>query len=116
MLLVADVRKELRKRIKSGTRGIDRINEICSSLSAIVYLDYSVKIQTLHKETNPECGKLLNAFKKLIGCSVEPILCTLSEVYKCFMRTGMAYLVMGDFLLDKKKQPELYIKEKFVLD
>lgn len=126
MLIVADVKKGLRKKVSKGGKGIDRINEVRSSLPAITHIDYSARVQTVHKETNIRYWKLLNAFKKLTGCSVilntsfnvrgEPIVCTPPEAYKCFMRTEMDYLVMGNFLLDKKQQIQVEEKEKFELD
>ncbi|MEP7277405.1 MAG: carbamoyltransferase C-terminal domain-containing protein, partial [Bacteroidota bacterium] len=86
-----------------------------SDLPAITHVDYSARIQTVHKETNALLWELLQSFKQLTGCAVlvntsfnvrgEPIVNTPQEAYRCFMRTGMDYLVMGNFIFDKKKQP-----------
>jgi carbamoyltransferase len=84
----------------------------------------------VHRETNPRFWQLLNVFKKLTGCAVmintsfnvrgEPIVCTPQDAYKCFMRTEMDYLVLGDYILAKTEQPpdliSRYKQEKFELD
>jgi carbamoyltransferase len=78
-------------------------------------VDYSARIQTVHKETNPRLWKLLQTFKQLTGCAVmvntsfnvrgEPIVNTPEEAYQCFMRTGMDCLVIGHFIFYKTEQP-----------
>ncbi len=87
-----------------------------SDLPAITHIDYSARIQTVHKETNAPFWHLLQSFKQQTGCSVlintsfnvrgEPVVHTPQEAYRCFMRTGMDYLVMGNLVFDKKDQPE----------
>jgi carbamoyltransferase len=77
-------------------------------------VDYSARIQTVSRVTNPRYWTLIDAFKRLTGCGVlvntsfnvrgEPIVCTPDEAYRCFMRTEMDFLVMGDFVFDKKEQ------------
>ncbi len=86
-----------------------------STLQAITHVDYSARIQTVHRETNPVFHALLTAFKQLTGCSVlintsfnvrgEPIVCTPNQAYQCFMRTEMDYLVIENFVFGKKDQP-----------
>jgi carbamoyltransferase len=86
-------------------------------LPAITHIDYSARIQSVSRETNPRYWELIDEFKKLTGCGVivntsfnvrgEPIVCTPDDAYRCFMRTEMDYLVVGDYLLDKKNQPAM---------
>ncbi len=133
MLLVADVKKELQREMKDDEKklfGIDKLNVVRSTIPAITHIDYSARIQTIQKETNPRYWNLVNEFKKLTGCPVivntsfnvrgEPIVCTPLDAYKCFMRTEMDYLIMGNYLLDKKEQPEFIDnidwREEFELD
>jgi carbamoyltransferase len=99
-------------------------------MPAITHIDYSARLQTVHKETNPRFWNLLNAFKRKTGYSVlvntsfnvrgEPIVNTPEDSYRCFMRTDMDYLVIGNFIFDKKSQPEWKEKDdwrsEFTLD
>lgn len=101
-----------------------------SDLPSITHIDYSARIQTVHKDTNPRYYQLIDSFKKLTGYGVivntsfnvrgEPIVSTPDDAYRCFMRTEMDYLVVGNFLFDKRQQPEWQDtdnwKEEFVLD
>lgn len=133
MLLVAPVRKD--RRIDIGEKrkslwGIDLINEPRSDIPAVTHIDYSARIQTVHKGTNPRYYRLIETFEKKTGCGVivntsfnvrgEPIVQSPADAYRCFMRTEMDYLVMENFLLDKKDQkPNLEDeswKEEFELD
>jgi carbamoyltransferase len=133
MLLVADIRKDLRREMTAQEKqyfGIDKLNVVRSSIPAVTHVDYSARIQTVHRETHPAYWNLLKAFRELTGCPVivntsfnvrgEPIVCTPRDAYQCFMRTEMDYLVMGNFILDKKDQPEFLEKidwkKQFVLD
>ncbi len=124
MLLVANVTKD--KRIEMSTEqkklfGIDQLNVARSSIPAVTHVDYSARIQTVHKETNPRFYELLDQFEKITGCPVlintsfnvrgEPIVCTPEDAYRCFMRTEMDYLVMENVLLAKRDQPE-WIKDE----
>jgi carbamoyltransferase len=117
MLIVAPVRKDRRIDIggkKDSLWGIDLINEPRSDIPAVTHIDYSARIQTVHKETNPRYYRLIEAFEKKTGCGVvvntsfnvrgEPIVQSPADAYRCFMRTEMDYLVMENFLLDKKDQ------------
>ena len=97
--------------------GIDKINIKRSELPAITHVDYSARVQTVHKDTNPKFHALLSAFEERTGCAVlvntsfnvrgEPIVCTPTDAYRCFMRTEMDYLVIENVLLAKPDQPEL---------
>ncbi|MEM7102980.1 MAG: carbamoyltransferase [Bacteroidota bacterium] len=101
-----------------------------SDIPAVTHIDFSARIQTVHKATNPEYHGLLSAFKAQTGYSLlvntsfnvrgEPIVCTPEDAYRCFMRTEMDYLVIGNFLLKKEQQPNWEEKdnwkEQFVLD
>ncbi len=120
MLLVADVKKERQKKMSEDEEklfGIDKLNILRSDIPAVTHIDYSARIQTVHKETNPLYHELLEKFYNKYGCGVivntsfnvrgEPIVCTPEDAYKCFMRTDMDYLVMGNFILDKKNQKAL---------
>jgi carbamoyltransferase len=117
MLLVASVRENLRLPMTSDQQrlfGIDKLNIKRSSIPAVTHLDYSARIQTVHKETNPRYHKLIEAFQKRTGCPVlvntsfnvrgEPIVCTPEDAYRCFMRTEIDYLVLENFLLAKPRQ------------
>jgi carbamoyltransferase len=120
MLLVADVQKGIRKEMDKNQEslwGIDKLNVVRSEIPAITHVDYSARIQTVHRETNPDYYDLIKAFYKKSGCPVivntsfnvrgEPIVMSPEHAYLCFMRTEMDYLVLGRFLLDKKDQPKL---------
>jgi carbamoyltransferase len=95
--------------------GIEKLNVKRSELPAITHVDYSARVQTVHRDTNPRYYDLLKAFDSRTGCGVlvntsfnvrgEPIVCTPDDAYRCFMRTEMDYLVVNEFLLSKKNQP-----------
>ncbi|MCP4216859.1 MAG: carbamoyltransferase [bacterium] len=133
MLLVADVKKELRREMSGDEKklfGIDKLNVVRSSITAITHVDYSARLQTAHKDTNPGYWNMIDHFRQATGCPVivntsfnvrgEPIVCTPMDAYKCFMRTEMDYLVLGNYVLDKKKQPEFHDninwRQEFELD
>lgn len=117
MLLVAQVRKERCKGLEAvGKLPIrERINQVRSDIPAITHVDYSARVQTVNPETNPDYYAIIKAFEARTGYGViintsfnvrgEPIVCTPEDAYRCFMRTEMDYLVLGDFILDKKNQP-----------
>ena len=120
MSLVAPLRKNQRLEVPDDERGlfgIDKLKSTRSNLPAITHVDYSARIQTVHAETNPRYHKLIKAFEDKTGCAVivntsfnvrgEPIVCTPEDAYRCFMRTEMDYLVIEDFVLDKREQPTL---------
>jgi carbamoyltransferase len=118
MALVAPVREELRTPFSAEQErlfGIDKLKVPRSTIPAVTHVDYSARVQTVHEETNPRFYQLLRRFEALTGCAVvvntsfnvrgEPIVCSPEEAYRCFMRTGMDYLVIENFLLDKNTQP-----------
>jgi carbamoyltransferase len=118
MLIVAPVREELRVPMTAEQQqlfGIEKLHLRRSSLPAITHVDYSARIQTVHRETNPRFHALLSSFRDHTGCSVlvntsfnvrgEPIVCTPEDAYRCFMRTEMDYLVVENFLMAKTDQP-----------
>jgi carbamoyltransferase len=119
MLLVHPVKKNLQKQLPADYQSYDLLKKLYylrSELPAITHIDFSARIQTVHQETNPRYWSLINEFKKLTGKGVvvntsfnvrgEPIVCTPEDAYKCLMRTEMDYLVVGDYLFDKKNQPK----------
>lgn len=126
MLLIDDVKKNLRKPLPEGYHSMplkDKLYYSRSDIPAITHLDYSARLQTVHKETNPRYHKLIETFKKKTGYGIivntsfnvrgEPIVCTPEDSYKCFMRTEMDYLVIGNFVFDKNKQPKWQENKKW---
>jgi len=118
MLIVAPVNEALRTPMTAEQQqlfGIEKLNVPRSTIPAITHVDYSARVQTVHKETNPRFHAVLESFKQRTGCSVlvntsfnvrgEPIVCTPEDAYRCFMRTEMDYLVIENFLLAKGDQP-----------
>jgi len=133
MLLVIPVKNERRKPEPPGYSDMElyhRLYHLRSDVPAITHIDYSARIQSVNKNTNPRYWQVINEFKKLTGYGVivntsfnvrgEPIVCTPDDAFRCFMRTEMDYLAMGDFLFDKQKQEQLKNdtnwKEEFKLD
>jgi carbamoyltransferase len=133
MLLVADVKKTKQKSMSDEEKrlfGIDKLNIVRSDIPAVTHVDYSARIQSVSKNTNPLYYETISKFDKKYGCGVivntsfnvrgEPIVCTPEEAYKCFMRTDMDYLIMGNYLLNKKEQKPLGDdkdwKKEFTLD
>jgi carbamoyltransferase len=119
MLLVAPVQKARRIALtkeQEGLWGIDLLNIPKSDIPAVTHVDYSARIQTVSRDTNPDYYDLIQAFEDLTGCGIvvntsfnvrgEPIVCTPEDAYRCFMRTHIDYLVLGPFLLEKTRQPE----------
>ncbi len=117
MLLVAPVREGLRIRMTPEQEmlfGIDKLNVPRSTIPAVTHVDYSARIQTVRPQENGIYYDLISAFASLTGCPVlintsfnvrgEPIVCTPEDAYRCFMRTGIDILVLGDFVLEKQKQ------------
>lgn len=133
MLMVAPVKEEKRIPMSEEQRslfGIDKLNVLRSGIPAITHVDYSARIQTVDGKHNKRYYELLNKFYEKTGCPViintsfnvrgEPIVCTPEDAYRCFMRTEMDTLVLGDFVLSKNEQPEWKEKkdwrEEFELD
>jgi carbamoyltransferase len=120
MLLVAPVRKERRIAMTDEQQelfGIDKLNIPRSDVPAITHIDYSARVQTVTREDHPLYYDLIKRFSEKTGCATiintsfnvrgEPIVCRPEEAYRCFMRTEMDYLVMGNFLVSKKEQKPL---------
>ncbi|HZR45954.1 MAG TPA: carbamoyltransferase C-terminal domain-containing protein, partial [Candidatus Manganitrophaceae bacterium] len=118
MMLTAPVREKHRLPVtEEGRRrfGLDRLQVKRSSIPAVTHVDDSARVQTVHKETNRRFHQLIAAFRDRTGCPLlvnssfnvrgEPIVCTPEEAYRCFMRTGIDYLVIENLLLAKSKQP-----------
>jgi carbamoyltransferase len=120
MLLVAPVRKELRREMSDEEQklfGIDKLNIARSTIPAVTHVDYSARIQTIDNDNNPLFYRMIAKFDEKYGCPVvintsfnvrgEPIVCTPDDAFLCFMRTNMDYLIMGNFLVEKKDQKPL---------
>ncbi len=118
MLLVAEVKDELRTPLTEEQQqlfGLEKLRLKRSQLPAITHVDYSARIQTVDGRANPRFYQLMRAFKARTHCGVlvntsfnvrgEPIVCTPADAYRCFMRTEMDYLVVGNYIMDKRKQP-----------
>jgi carbamoyltransferase len=120
MLLVAPVKNEIRNRISEADKkleGVNKLLSIRSQIPAVTHVDYSARVQTVSKDANPLYHKLISRFYEKYSCPViintsfnvrgEPIVCSPEEAYLCFMRTNIDYLIMENFLLEKKEQKPL---------
>jgi len=120
MLFVAEIVDNKQKKIskeQEGLFGIDKLNVKRSEIPAVTHVDYSARVQTVHKETNPKFYNLLSKFKELTGCPVivntsfnvrgEPIVNTPNDAFNCFMGTELDKLVIGNCILEKKNQTNL---------
>ena len=133
MLLVAPVvenRRKLPPNDYEQMKMYDRLYHLRSDVPSITHIDYSARIQSVNKNTNERFWKLINTFKERTGYGLvvntsfnvrgEPIVCTPDDAYKCFVRTEMDFLVMDNYLFDKKEQPkfsdDIDWKGKFKLD
>lgn len=133
MLLVQPVNCKRRKPLPPDYHTYslkDKLYHVRSDMPAVTHIDFSARIQTVHKETNPRYHELVREFKNLTGYGVivntsfnvrgEPIICTPEDAYRCFMRTEMDFLVIGNFVFEKKQQPAWQEKdnwkEEFTLD
>jgi carbamoyltransferase len=116
MLLVAPVKRERCKGLEGPPAPLrERINQVRSDVPAITHVDYSARVQTVERGTNPRYYDLIKAFEAKTGCGLiintsfnvrgEPIVCTPEDAYRCFMRTEMDRLVLGSWLLKKEEQP-----------
>ena len=117
MLLVANVKENIQIKETENNKklfGIERLNLKRSTIPAVTHVDYSARIQTVHKETNPRYYELLKSFKKMTNCPIlvntsfnirgEPIVCTVEDAFRCFMGTELDILVCENFILQKKDQ------------
>lgn len=133
MLLVADLVAGRRKPLPAGYQSMsvrDKLYYLRSDIPAVTHIDYSARIQTVHRETNPRYWHLIEAFRRKTGYGLvmntsfnvrgEPIVLTPDDAYRCFMRTEMDVLVINDFIFYKKEQPELIEngewRDKYLLD
>ncbi|MFN8791889.1 MAG: carbamoyltransferase [Bdellovibrionales bacterium] len=118
MLMVAHVLEKHRKSLASealAATGLDLLNQERSTISAVTHVDYSARLQTVHRETNPKFHALISKFHDLTGCPVlvntsfnirgEPIVCSPEDAFRCFMGTHLDVLVVEDFWLEKQEQP-----------
>jgi carbamoyltransferase len=132
MLLVAGVKPERRRRMTNQEEslfGIDKLNVPRSEIPAVTHVDYSARVQTVHRGTNPLFHRLISRFKDLTGCPIlvntsfnvrgEPIVCTVADAFRCFMGTEIDALIAGNCFLQKDEQdPSLKLdyKNAFELD
>ena len=132
MLLVAEVNKSKQIVMTEENKklfGIDKLNVKRSSIPAVTHVDYSARIQTVHRETNPRYYDLINQFYKLTKCPIlvntsfnvrgEPIVCSIEDAFNCFMGTNLDILVIENFILFKNEQDKSLLKDyknKFELD
>jgi carbamoyltransferase len=120
MLIVADVQESKRRDVikEEVLFGIDKLNMERSSVPAITHVDYSARIQTVHVDTNPLFHALISRFKEKTGCPLvvntsfnvrgEPIVCSATDAYKCFMGTGLDILAVGSYLIIKEEQIQTF--------
>jgi len=133
MLFTAPVKKDKRQILTPEEEklfGIEKLNVVRSTIPAVTHVDYSARVQTVDKDVNPVYYNLIRRFFEKYGCPMivntsfnvrgEPLVCRPEEAYACFMRTGMDYLLLENFLLDKKQQKMLNENKdwpkKFALD
>ena len=132
MLLVANVQKDKRRAMTAEEEalfGIDKLNVPRSSIPAITHVDYSARIQTVHADTNPRYHAVISKFKEKTNCPIvvntsfnvrgEPIICTPTDAFKCFMGTELDVLAVGNYLLIKEEQNEKLkenYKDRYELD
>ncbi len=132
MLLVSEIKSKLKIEMSNEEKklfGIEKLNIKRSLIPAVTHVDYSSRIQTVHKDTNPLYHKLISKFKDLTGCPIlvntsfnirgEPIVCSIEDAFSCFMGTNLDILAIGNFLLFKKDQSKnLFtdLKDKFEPD
>ena len=133
MLIVSEVHPDKRLSPEPGAEalfGIDKLKVARSAIPAVTHVDYSARIQTVHKDTNPRFHQLLSEFDQATDCPVlvntsfnvrgEPIVASPEDAYRCFMRTEMDYLVLENCLLEKSQQPDFpdeeSWKDEFELD
>ena len=123
MLLVADIKKKIQipeSHDKKNLFGIDRLNLKRSTIPAVTHVDYSARIQTVHKETNPNYHKLISKFKEITNCPIlvntsfnirgEPIVCSTEDAFRCFMGTDLDILVCENYILRKNEQNKNLLK------
>lgn len=127
MLLISYVNEDRRASLPEDYHDLDlwdRLYHKRSDVQSITHLDFSARIQTVHKETNPRYWQLINTFKEKTGYGIvvntsfnvrgEPIVCSPDDAYRCFMRTEMDYLVINNFILKKTDQPDWENRNKWI--
>jgi carbamoyltransferase len=126
MLLVAPVRKTIRTPPTEEQTGLARLKTVRSKLPAITHVDYSARIQTVTRDEHPLFHALISEFHRTTGCPMlvntsfnirgEPIVCTPEDAYRCFVQTEMDYMVIGNFILERAKQPAHQFATRTILD
>lgn len=132
MLLVADIAEAKKRRMspeEEALFGIEKLNSLRSSIPSVTHVDYSARIQTVHQETNSPYYSLIKHFKELTGCPVlvntsfnirgEPIVCSPTDAFRCFMGTDLDLLVIGNIMLEKNSQAKGLVasyKDAYELD
>jgi carbamoyltransferase len=124
MLLVADVKKEKQLAMTEAQKqlfGIEKLNVPRSEIPAVTHVDYSARIQTVSKDTNPKYHALISKFKEITGCPVlvntsfnvrgEPIVCSPEDAFNCLMGTDIDFLVVGNCILRKEQQNQALLKD-----
>ena len=123
MLMVANIKKNKRIPINkkdSTLVGIDKLKVYRSKIPAVTHVDFSARIQTVHKKTNPKYHQLITKFKEITGCPIlvntsfnvrgEPVVCSPEDAFNCFMGTGIEVLIIGNCILEKKEQGQSLLK------
>ena len=129
MLLVSQINDSIKKKLPDNYYDLslwDRLYSERSNLQSITHLDFSARVQTVHKETNLKFWKLINAFKNITGYGLvvntsfnvrgEPIVCSPNDAYRCFMSTDMDFLVINNFVYEKIEQIDWQNKEKWMVE
>ena len=124
MLLVSDVKKDKQIQMSDKDKelfGIEKLNIKRSLIPAITHVDYSARIQTVHKKTNPKFYNLIKEFKKITNCPVlvntsfnvrgEPIVCSIEDAFNCFMGTNLDILVIENFVIYKDDQDKSLMQD-----
>jgi carbamoyltransferase len=125
MLIVAEINDHLKIDVNDSEYfGIDKLNIVRSKVPSITHIDYSARVQTVHKSTNSKFYELLESFSKVSGSPVlintsfnvrgEPIVCSIEDAYTCFMRTGIDVLVVNDFIMIKNEQFDFEDSDKWM--
>ena len=132
MLMVANIKKEIQIPMTTEQEnlfGIDKLNIKRSKIPAVTHVDYTARVQTVHRETNPRYYELIKRFNELTKCPIlvntsfnvrgEPIVCSIEDAFRCFMGTNLDVLVIEDFILfksEQKKSQKKDYKNSFKLD
>jgi carbamoyltransferase len=123
MLIVAQVRPELRRPVDQSIAGFRRLHQVRSTIPAVTHIDGSARVQTVSRERDPLFHELLRQFEARTGCPVlintsfnvrgEPVVCSPEDAYRCFVNTEMDYLAIGPFLLERLRQPPTECRPAF---